>query len=45
MMVKIIGLGITHYIKDKVNIFDAIIVVLTVAENITDLVVAADGYS
>ena len=45
MMIKVIGLGITHYIKDRVNIFDAIIVILTVAENITDIVVAADGYS
>lgn len=41
MLVKIIGLGVTHYVRDKVNIFDALIVLLTVAENITDIVLTS----
>ena len=45
MVIKVIGLGVTHYIRDKVNIFDALIVLLTVAENITDLVMTAEGYT
>ena len=36
MIIKIIGLGFTHYIRDRVNVFDAIVVLLTVAENITE---------
>ena len=39
MVIKIIGLG-PHYIKDKVNIFDAAVVLITSAENVTDLVLA-----
>lgn len=34
MIIKIIGLGITRYIKDRVNLFDAFIVILTVADSI-----------
>lgn len=45
MVIKIIGLGVTHYVRDKVNVFDAIIVLLTVAENITDIVMDAEGSS
>lgn len=40
MVIKIIGLGVTHYVRDKVNIFDAIIVLLTVADSITDIVLS-----
>jgi Ion transport protein len=43
MLIKIIGLGVTHYIRDKVNIFDAIIVMLTVADSITDIVMTSTG--
>lgn len=43
MVVKIIGLGVTHYVRDKVNVFDALIVMLTVAENVTDIVMTAEG--
>jgi Ion transport protein len=35
MMIKIIGLGLSNYVKDRVNVFDAIIVLVTVAESIT----------
>jgi hypothetical protein len=45
MVIKILGLGVTHYVRDKVNIFDAIIVLVTVAENITDLVLESKGVS
>lgn len=44
MVIKIIGLGITNYIKDKVNIFDAIIVSLTVADSITDMVLYSSDH-
>lgn len=43
MVIKIIGLGVTHYVRDKVNVFDALIVMLTVAENVTDIVMTANG--
>lgn len=45
MLIKIIGLGVQHYIRDKVNIFDALVVLLTVAENITDLIITSKGYT
>jgi hypothetical protein len=35
MMIKIIGLGLSNYVKDRVNVFDAIIVLVTVAESVT----------
>jgi hypothetical protein len=41
MVIKVIGLGVTHYVRDKVNVFDALIVMLTVAENTTDIVMTA----
>ena len=43
MVIKIIGLGVTHYVRDKVNIFDAIVVMLTVAENISDIVLSSNN--
>lgn len=43
MVIKIIGLGVTHYVRDKVNIFDAIVVMLTVAENVSDLVLSSNN--
>jgi len=43
MLIKIIGLGVTHYVKDKVNIFDSLVVALTVAENITDIILSSQG--
>lgn len=45
MVIKVLGLGVNHYIRDKVNIFDAVIVLITVAENITDLVLESRGAS
>lgn len=42
MVIKIIGLGVSHYVRDKVNVFDALIVMLTVAENITAIVLNAE---
>ena len=41
MVIKIIGLGASHYIRDKVNIFDAIIVILTVADCIMDMLLTS----
>ena len=38
MLIKITGLGIINYVKDRVNIFDAIVVTLTVADSINDFV-------
>jgi hypothetical protein len=35
MMIKIIGLGLSNYVKDRVNVFDAIIVLVTVGESVT----------
>ena len=43
MIIKIIGLGFTHYIRDRVNVFDAIVVLLTVAENITESILNSRG--
>jgi hypothetical protein len=43
MLIKIIGLGATNYVRDRVNIFDAIVVVVTVAQNIAELVLTSDG--
>lgn len=37
MIVKIIGLGPKMYSKDKFNLFDGFITLLTIAENIIDL--------
>lgn len=42
MVMKLIGLGVATYVKDRFNIFDAFIVILTVAENIIDLTVSDD---
>jgi hypothetical protein len=42
MVMKLIGLGVATYVKDRFNIFDAFIVILTVAENIIDLAVSDD---
>jgi hypothetical protein len=42
MVTKLIGLGVATYVKDRFNIFDAFIVILTVAENIIDLTVSDD---
>lgn len=43
MVLKLIGLGVSNYVKDRFNIFDAFIVTLTVAENIVDL--ASSSYT
>ena len=32
MIVKMIGLGLTNYIKDSYNLFDAIIVILSLVD-------------
>lgn len=37
MIIKLIGLGPKLYAKDRFNIFDAIITILTIVENIIDL--------
>lgn len=37
LIVKIIGLGPKLYAKDRYNLFDAFITILTIAENIIDL--------
>jgi hypothetical protein len=42
MALKLIGLGVATYVKDRFNIFDALVVILTVAENIVDLTVSDD---
>jgi hypothetical protein len=42
MVMKLIGLGVATYVKDRFNIFDALIVILTVAENIVDLTLSDD---
>ncbi len=42
MVTKLIGLGVSTYVKDRFNIFDAFIVILTVAENIIDLTLSDD---
>ena len=39
MIIKIIGMGPKDYIRDKFNIFDAIIVILSVIDVILDSVV------
>jgi hypothetical protein len=45
MIVKLSALGFKGYARDKVNLFDAFIVMLTIAENIMDLVVSDSGIS
>jgi hypothetical protein len=45
MIIKILGLGVVKYVLDRVNIFDALIVLLTVAENIVDVVVPPDQFT
>ena len=45
MVVKLIGLGVATYVRDRYNIIDSIVVVLTVAENISDLSVADSSFS
>ena len=45
MVMKLIGLGVTTYARDRYNIFDSIVVVLTVAENIVDLSVPDSNFS
>jgi len=37
MVIKLIGLGVTTYGRDRYNLIDSIVVVLTVAENVVDL--------
>ena len=41
MLVKIIGMGPSLYLRDKVNIFDCVVVLLTTAENISGLVMSS----
>jgi hypothetical protein len=36
MIVKLIGLGVKEYARDKYNIFDAFIVILSIIEDVTD---------
>jgi hypothetical protein len=36
MIFKLIGLGVKEYARDKYNIFDAFIVILSIIEDITD---------
>jgi hypothetical protein len=45
MVMKLIGLGVATYVKDRFNIFDAFIVILTIAENIIDLTLSDDQFS
>ena len=45
MITKILGLGIKGYARDRVNLFDAAIVMFTVAENIMDLAVTNSSIS
>ena len=45
MVLKITGLGVRMYARDRYNIFDSIVVVLTVAENIVDLSLTSEGFS
>lgn len=37
LIIKVIGFGPKLYVKDRFNIFDAFITILTIAENILDL--------
>jgi hypothetical protein len=37
MLIKVIGLGPKQYAKDRFNLFDAFITILTIVENILDL--------
>ena len=34
MVVKVAGIGITDYVRDKFNLFDAFIVILSLVDNI-----------
>jgi hypothetical protein len=45
MVIKIMGFGIKQYARDKVNLFDAFVVILTIAENILDLAVSDSSIS
>ena len=45
MILKISGLGVKMYARDRYNIFDAIVVVMTVAENIVDLSLGNEDFS
>lgn len=38
MVIKLIGLGVKDYARDKFNIFDAIIVILSIVEMLIDAV-------
>jgi hypothetical protein len=42
MIMKLIGLGVSTYVNDRFNIFDAIVVILTIAENVVDISLSAD---
>lgn len=45
MIMKLIGLGVSKYVNDRLNIFDAIVVTLTVAENVVDISLSADQFT
>lgn len=45
MIIKVTALGIKEYARDKVNLFDAGIVILTVAENILSLTASENSIS
>ena len=45
MVLKLIGLGVTTYARDRYNIFDSVVVVITVAENIVDLSFSGSNFS
>ena len=45
MVIKLIGLGPKIYVKDKFNIFDGIITILTTIENLIDLAALGSGIS
>ncbi len=45
MTIKMTALGPKAYARDRYNIFDAVVVVLTVAENIIDLSISDDNFT
>jgi hypothetical protein len=45
MVLKILGLGVVNYARDRYNLFDSLVVILTVAENIVDLSYSDNSFS
>ncbi len=45
MLIKIFGLGLKEYLKDKFNCFDAVIVILSLADIAINFSVLESGFS